>query len=176
MSRITQGPELPPPPGTKTARWRSRLESAFVADMNDPTSEQVEQLTRAFERFTRRFKVAEAAAAADNALNALEAQALLFITEHPGCGLGDVARDLAVAATTMSSAVDRLVRKAMVERRRLEANRRSVALTATAKGQQVMEAQKAGYQKACFAMLRSLDPGERGELIRLTEKIADYDG
>lgn len=167
--------ELRPCSAAKIACWRLRPESAFVAAMNDPTSEQVEQLTRAFERFTRRFKVAEAAAAADNALNALEAQALIFITGHPGCGLGDVARDLGVAATTMSSAVDRLVRKAMVERRRLEANRRAVALTATAKGQEVMEEQKAGYQKACLAMLRSLDPGERGELIRLTEKIANYE-
>lgn len=143
--------------------------------MNDPTSEQIEQLSRAFERFTRRFKVAEAAAAADNALNALDAQALLFVTQNPGCGLGDVARDLGVAATTMSSAVDRLVRKAMVERRRLEENRRAVALTATAKGRDVVEEQKAGYERACLAMLRSLDPGERDELIRLTEKIADYE-
>jgi DNA-binding MarR family transcriptional regulator len=141
--------------------------------MIEPTAEQVEQLTRAFERFTRRFKVAEAAAAADNALNALDAQTLLFVSEHPGCGLGDVARDLGVAATTMSSAVDRLVRKAMIERRRPEDNRRTIALTATAKGRRVIEDQKAGYQNACLAMLRSLDPGERGELIRLTEKIAD---
>jgi DNA-binding MarR family transcriptional regulator len=155
--------------------WSLTPESAFVIHMNDPTTDQVEQLTRAFERFTRRFKVTEAAAAVDNALNALEAQALLFVTEHPGCGLGDVARDLGVAATTMSSAVDRLVRKAMVERRRPEANRRAVALTATAKGHDVMEEQKAGYQKTCFAMLSSLDPGERGELIRLTEKIANYE-
>jgi DNA-binding MarR family transcriptional regulator len=145
----------------------------LVGDMIEPTAEQVEQLTRAFERFTRRFKVAEAAAAADNALNALDAQTLLFVSEHPGCGLGDVARDLGVAPTTMSSAVDRLVRKAMIKRRRPEDNRRAIALTATAKGRQVIKDQKAGYQNACLAMLRSLDPGERGELIRLTEKIAD---
>jgi DNA-binding MarR family transcriptional regulator len=73
----------------------------------------------------------------------------------------------------MSSAVDRLVRKAMIERRRPEDNRRTIALTATAKGRQVIEDHKAGYHAACLAMLRSLDPGERGELIRLTEKIAD---
>jgi DNA-binding MarR family transcriptional regulator len=145
----------------------------LVGDMSDPTPEQVERLTRAFERFTRRFKVAEAAAAADNALNALDAQALLFVSEHPGCGLGDVARDLGVVPTTMSSAVDRLVRRAMMERRRPEDNRRTVALTATAKGRRVIEDHKAAYHKACLAMLRSLDRRERGQLIRLTEKIAD---
>jgi DNA-binding MarR family transcriptional regulator len=75
--------------------------------------------------------------------------------------------------TTMSSAIDRLVKKALVERRRPEDNRRSVALTATEKGKQVVEEQVAGYRAACQMMLRSLDPIERNELIRLTEKIAD---
>lgn len=139
----------------------------------EPTTEQIEQLTRAFERFTRRFKVAEAAAAADNALNALDAQTLVFVDEHPGCLIGDVARYLNVAMTTMSSAIDRLVKKALVERRRPEDNRRSVALTATAQGRRVVEDHVAGYRMACQMMLRSLDPGERKELIRLTEKIAD---
>jgi DNA-binding MarR family transcriptional regulator len=141
--------------------------------MTEPTKEQVEQLTRAFERFTRRFKVAEAAAAADNALNALDAQTLVFVGENPGCGMGDVARYLSVAMTTMSSAVDRLVRKALIERRRPEDDRRSVALTATGKGRQAIEDHVAAYREACRMMLRSLDPQEQGELIRLTEKIAD---
>ena len=141
--------------------------------MPEPTKEQVEQLTRAFERFTRRFKVAEAAAAADNALNALDAQTLVFIVDNPGCGMGDVARYLNVALTTMSSAVDRLVKKALVERRRPEDNRRAVALTASKNGRRVVEEHVAGYREACRAMLRALDRAEQSELIRLTEKIAD---
>ncbi|WP_244628489.1 hypothetical protein [Tardiphaga robiniae] len=48
-----------------------------------------------------------------------------------------------------------------------------MALTATEKGKQVVEEQVAGYRAACQMMLRSLDPIERNELIRLTEKIAD---
>ncbi|HEY8338206.1 MAG TPA: MarR family transcriptional regulator [Tardiphaga sp.] len=143
--------------------------------MTEPSPEQVEQLTRAFERFTRRFKVAEAAAAAENALNALDAQTLVFVGENPGCGMGDVARYLNVAITTMSSAIDRLVRKMLIERRRPEDNRRSVALTATPTGRQVIEDHIAGYRHACRMMLRSLDPKEQSELIRLTEKIADHE-
>ena len=143
--------------------------------MTEPTPEQVEQLTRAFERFTRRFKVAEAAAAADNALNALDAQTLVFVDDHPDCGMGDVARYLNVAMTTMSSAIDRLVKKALVVRRRPEDNRRAVALTATDRGRQVVEEQVAGYREACRLMLRSLEPGEQSELIRLTEKIAGHE-
>ena len=141
--------------------------------MPEPTKEQVEQLTRAFERFTRKFKVAEAVAAADNALNALDAQTLVFIAEHPGCGMGDVARYLNVAMTTMSSAVDRLVKKELIDRRRPEDNRRAVALSANQKGRQVVDDHIEGYRQACRTMLRALDSSERGELIRLTEKIAD---
>jgi len=141
--------------------------------MTEPTQEQVEQLTRAFERFTRKFKVAEAAAAADNALNALDAQALVFVGDNPGCGTGDVARYLNVAMTTMSSAIDRLVRKDLISRRPHQDDRRSVALTATGKGRQAIEDQMAAYREACRAMQRSLDPQEQRELIRLSEKIAE---
>lgn len=140
--------------------------------MTEPTPAQVEQLTRAFERFTRRFKVAEAAADADNALNALDAQTLVFVGDHPGCGIGDVARYLNVALTTMSSAVDRLVRKGLAERQRPEDDRRSVALTVTAGGRQAIEDHVAAYREACRAMLRALDPEEQSQLIRLTEKIS----
>lgn len=140
--------------------------------MTEPSHAQVELLTRAFERFTRRFKVAEAAAAADNALNPLDAQTLVFVGENSGCGMGDVARYLKVALTTMSSAVDRLVRKGLIERDRADEDRRSVALTSTAKGQQAIDDHVAAYREACRAMLRALDPEEQSELIRLSEKIA----
>jgi DNA-binding MarR family transcriptional regulator len=87
--------------------------------------------------------------------------------------MGDVARFLNVAMTTMSSSIDRLVKKAFVERRRPEDNRRSVALSTTDAGRGVVEDHIAGYRSTCLIMLRALDPVERKELIRLTEKIAD---
>ncbi|WP_156841715.1 MarR family winged helix-turn-helix transcriptional regulator [Novosphingobium aquimarinum] len=141
--------------------------------MAEPTQEQIDQLSLAFERFTRRFKVAEAAAAAKNALNALDAQALVFVSENAGCNAGEIARYLDVVPTTMSSAIERLVRKGLIERRRPKEDRRSVALTATDKGLQAVDDHKAGYRNACAAMLRALDSTERNELIRLTEKVAN---
>lgn len=143
--------------------------------MTEPTPEQTEQLAIAFERFTRRFKVAEATAAMQNALNALDIQALLFITEHPQCSLGDVARELQVALTTMSSSADRMVRRGMIERQRPEANRRSVALTITQKGREAVEGYMDGYRASCRAMLDALDTPDRLVFLRLTEKISSYD-
>jgi DNA-binding MarR family transcriptional regulator len=141
--------------------------------MTEPSEVQVEQLTQAFERFTRRFKVAEAAAAADNALNPLDAQTLIFVTKHPGCGPSDVARYLKLALTTVSSAVDRIVKKGLAKRHRPDDDRRSIALTVTKKGQSVVDDHIVGYREACRKMLRSLNLSEQKELIRLTEKIAD---
>ena len=144
--------------------------------MTEPTPEQIEKLATAFERFTRRFKVAEAAAVTQNSLNPLDIQALLFIDEHPECNLGDVARHLQVALTTMSSSADRLVRREMIERQRPEANRRSVALRITDKGQQVVAGYIDGYRASCKAMLRALNTVDQTEFLRITQQIAKYEG
>ncbi|KQO80908.1 MarR family winged helix-turn-helix transcriptional regulator [Rhizobium sp. Leaf262] len=143
--------------------------------MTEPTTEQTEELAIAFERFTRRFKVAEASAALQQTLNALDIQALLFINEHADCSLGDVARHLQVPLTTMSSSAERLVRRDMIDRQRLEANRRSVALTITPKGQDAVAGYVDGYRASCRAMLEALDPADRSEFLRLTQKIANYE-
>lgn len=144
--------------------------------MTEPTPEQIEKLATAFERFTRRFKVAEAAAVMQNSLNPLDIQALLFIDDHPECNLGDVARHLQVALTTMSSSADRLVRREMIERQRPEANRRSVALRITDKGQQVVAGYIDGYRASCKAMLRALNTVDQTEFLRITQQIAKYEG
>ncbi|MES5097392.1 MarR family winged helix-turn-helix transcriptional regulator [Agrobacterium sp. BA1120] len=143
--------------------------------MTEPTSDQTEQLAIAFERFTRRFKVAEASAAVQNALNALDIQVLLFINDHPECSLGDVARHLQVALTTMSSSADRLVRREMIERERPEANRRSVALTLTQGGMTVVKGYMDGYRSSCRAMLEALDHDDRIAFLDLAEKIKNTD-
>lgn len=143
--------------------------------MTEPSQDQVAQLALAFERFTRRFKVAEAAAAMSNGLNALDIQALLFIEDHPDCSLGDVARNLQVALTTMSSSADRLVRRRMVNRLRPEENRRAVALSTTPEGKEAVAGYIGGYADSCRAMLQSLDSGEQIQFVRLAQKIAEYD-
>ncbi len=151
-------------------------QTCLIPGMTEPTPEQIEKLATAFERFTRRFKVAEAAAVMQNSLNPLDIQALLFIDDHPECNLGDVARHLQVALTTMSSSADRLVRREMIERQRPEANRRSVALTITSKGKQAVAGYVDGYRASCKAMLQALDAVEQTEFLRLTQQITKYEG
>jgi DNA-binding MarR family transcriptional regulator len=141
--------------------------------MAEPTQDDIARLAAAFEAFTRNFKVAEAEAAADNALNALDQSTLVFVAENPGCALTDVARFLNVAMTTMSSATDRLVKKGLIERERPEENRRSVALVATAAGQGIVDRHFQVFRDLCRLMLSRLDERERAELIRIAGKIAN---
>ncbi|MNL80475.1 hypothetical protein D3C87_2073430 [compost metagenome] len=63
----------------------------------------------------------------------------------------------------------------MVERQRPEANRRSVALTIAANGRQAVEGYVDGYRASCKAMLQALDPVDRREFLRLTQKIAKFE-
>ncbi|WP_292019602.1 MULTISPECIES: MarR family winged helix-turn-helix transcriptional regulator [unclassified Brevundimonas] len=137
--------------------------------------DQTAQLADILERFMRRFKVSEATAAMEHALNGLDIQALLFINDHPGCALGDVARELQVALTTMSSSVDRLVRREMLQRERPEFNRRTVALTLTTAGRQDVRRYVDGYRDTCGAMLAALDQVEREQLVKLMGKALGSD-
>ena len=143
--------------------------------MIEPTPDQIEQLTHAFKRFTHHFKLAEAAAAAQNTLSPLDAQTLIFIADNPGCGVNDCAKHFNVVATTMSSAIDRLDKQSLVERRRPEVDRRSTALSATEKGRQAVERTNLGYLRLCREMLISLKPSERRDFIRLAGKIPHLD-
>ena len=61
----------------------------------------------------------------------------------------------------MSSAVDRLVKKALVESRRAEDNRRAVALIATDEGRQVVADTMAEYRNARTVHRIALKPEER---------------
>jgi DNA-binding MarR family transcriptional regulator len=63
----------------------------------------------------------------------------------------------------------------MIERHRPEANRRTVELTLTPRGDEAVAGYMAGYRDACGAMLEPLDREERAVFTRLAMKIAQYE-
>jgi DNA-binding MarR family transcriptional regulator len=95
--------------------------------MTTPTDDQLAKLGAAFDTFARRYKLADALSS-EKPLNELDKQTLLYVAEHPEYGPTDVARFLAVPSTTISSATDRLFKRGLLERHRLEGDRRAVAL------------------------------------------------
>lgn len=83
-----------------------------------------------------------------------------------------VAATLGAPVTTISSALDRLERHGLVERRRIAADRRVVRIELTASGQRLAARLREAHIKNCAAMLARVDPADRDEFVRLAMLVA----
>lgn len=146
----------------------------YAMAMTKPTNDQLATLGSAFETFTRRYKLAEATSA-EKPLNELDKQTLFYVAQHPACGPSDVARFLDTANTTISSATDRLVKRGLLKRARVEKDRRAVALELTDEGESYVTVQRKTYQDMYRLMLERLSPSERDQFIALITKIVYHD-
>lgn len=142
--------------------------------MSEPTDEQMTKAGAAFDAFTRRHKLADVSGL-ERPLNELDKQVLQFIATNPGCGPSDVARFLAVPSTTISSATDRLVKRALLDRDRIEGDRRAISLRLTEQGEATVAALHENYQSLLRMMLERLSEGERDQFIGLITKIVYND-
>jgi DNA-binding MarR family transcriptional regulator len=141
--------------------------------MSGPTDEQIIRVGAALDAFTRRHKLADVSGS-ELPLNELDKQVLLFVANNPGCGPSDVARFLAVANTTISSATDRLVKRALLDRDRIEGDRRAISLRLSGLGETTVAALHKVHQGLLRMMLQRLSITEREQFITLITKIV-YD-
>lgn len=142
--------------------------------MAEPTDDQLDKLGAAFDAFARRYKLADPNGAA-KPLNEIDKYALRFVAEHPGCGPTDVARFLSVPTTTASSATDRLAKRGLIERDRVEGDRRAVALRLSKAGEAVVANLMSTHRSLTRVMLQRLSPTERDAFIKIITKIVYYD-
>lgn len=142
--------------------------------MTEPTDDQLAKLGAAFETFARRYKLAEAEGS-ERPLNELDRQTLLFVADHPGCGPTDVARFLSVATTTVSSATDRLARRGLLARDRVEGDRRAVALRLSGDGEALVGELVAAHRAMYRMMLSRLSPAERDAFVGMITKIVYHE-
>lgn len=141
--------------------------------MTMPTDEQIAKLGTALDVFARRFKLTDVTSG--KPLAEIDKQILLYVEKHPGCGPTDVARFFGVATTTISSATDRLAKRGLLARHRLEDDRRAVALRLTEQGKTFVSAHRQAYLAMFKLMLDRLSPDERDSFVAMMTKIASYD-
>lgn len=136
--------------------------------------DQLELLRSGIDVIVRVLKISDAAELADGKtrLNPSDAQSLVFIASHEGCIGADVAKWLGVSATTVSSIIDRLVRRGLIQRERTEANRRIILLLATPVGQAAAQAILEEQRKHCAQMLEALPKHVRKEFVAHIHTIA----
>jgi DNA-binding MarR family transcriptional regulator len=114
--------------------------------------------------------VAALGGAADSRLTPTKLRALDALAERDGTRVGDLAARLAIDETTATRLVDRLEAMGVATRQRDAEDRRATAVVLTREGQRIVT-RMTGKRKEFFDdVLGALDPDERVELVRLTEK------
>jgi DNA-binding MarR family transcriptional regulator len=139
-------------------------------------SNQTRDLQKAVTTILRALKIAETEIrVAHKELNfqAVEIQTLRYLSEHPSCRLSELGSFLGIVPTTASSVVDRLVERDLVERRRPETDRRSIALSLTADGREAFGRLEAEEMVTMQVMLDALPEDERETFVRQMTRIAD---
>ena len=114
--------------------------------------------------------VAALGGAADSRLTPTKLRALDALAERDGTRIGDLAARLAIDETTATRLVDRLEAMGVAARQRVADDRRATAVALTREGQRIVTRMAAKRKEFFDDVLAALDPDERVELVRLTEK------
>lgn len=101
----------------------------------------------------------------------LDFQTLHHTHDTPGMRVGALASAVGVSKAKMTSVVERLVIRGLVERRRLPDDGRTRGLWLTSRGEEVQAAILRQDVTNCESMLEPLKPDERRTLIELLSRV-----
>jgi DNA-binding MarR family transcriptional regulator len=97
---------------------------------------------------------------------------LELLAQHGGLRIGELADRLGVDVTTATRLVDRLEELGLAERHSEEGDRRATAVGLTAEGRELVAGVSDQRLRFFADVLATLEPEERIQLVRLTEKAA----
>jgi len=103
--------------------------------------------------------------------NPVDYQSLRFIAKYPDCRATDVASYLGTPPTTMQSALDRLVRRGLLNKGDSDTDARARAYSLSGKGQAVHNAIDAQDRANVDDMIRNLSEGDKLMLVTLLERL-----
>src|SRR6266581_8164238 len=87
--------------------------------------------------------------------------------------MGDLAARLGLAESSVTRLVDRLEAAGLADRRPAAGDRRCIEAGLTAEGRKVMRKVRAERRDFLREILETLEPAERGELVRLFGRVAE---
>jgi DNA-binding MarR family transcriptional regulator len=97
-------------------------------------------------------------------------RALHLLAESGGLRIGDLAARMAIDETTATRLADRLEAMGAATRERGEEDRRATVVVLTREGERLAADADRRHRDFVGEVLATLDPDERAELVRLTEK------
>jgi DNA-binding MarR family transcriptional regulator len=135
-----------------------------VAPQADGLAEGIARLRRALRRGAR-------VADPGNTLAVAQLELLAALAEHPGARPGQLARQLNMRANTVTTIVNALIARGMLERVTADDDRRAVSLTATEAGRQAVLAWQATNAAVLHLALSTLPPRQRRALAAATPAL-----
>lgn len=109
-------------------------------------------------------------------LSITEYHTLVAISVNRSRTMGEVAKDLNITVGTLTTAINRLVKKGYVDRRREETDRRIVKVFLTDKGEKAHNKHKAFHDEMVENMVKDLKVDHQKLLIESLSKVKNYLG
>lgn len=103
--------------------------------------------------------------------NPVDYQTLRFLAQNPDARATDVAQHVGVAPTTMQSALDRLVKKGLLQKTKSQTDARARLYALTDKGEAIHTAIQAQDRANMAAMLSALTSAEQADMVRFIERV-----
>jgi len=107
----------------------------------------------------------------DGGLTPAQLDALTYIHRHGGCSAKALAEGLHISIPSSTRLVDRLERKALVDRRESSVDRRLVILTVTPEGEDALATIRAGRVARLQQALETFTPADREHFTALLERL-----
>jgi DNA-binding MarR family transcriptional regulator len=135
---------------------------------------QIHALTAAVTALMRQFKLEPGllAGSAYADLHMNDVSLLSILAEAQDWTVRGLAQTLSAPDSTISSALDRLENRGLVERRRRTSDRRVMRVDLTADGRALTDRLRAGQMENSRGMLARLTPEDRDHLVRLVAAVA----
>lgn len=106
-------------------------------------------------------------------LTAGQPKVLDYLKDHDGAGQKEIAAACHIEPATLTSVLNRMEEKGMIERRMRNGNRRSLYVFLTEKGKELSDVVEREFDRADEQALAGFSPEEREECRRMLRRICE---
>ena len=106
-------------------------------------------------------------------LTAVQPKLLDYLKDHDGAGQKEIAAACHIEPATLTSVLNRMEEKGMIERRMRNGNRRSLYVFLTEKGKELSDVVEREFDRAEEQALAGFSPEEREECRRMLRRICE---
>lgn len=141
------------------------LASGTQMDRTDQSLVALRRILRATEIYGR--KLAKAAG-----LTAVQFRVLQIVAERGNCTATEIAHKMRVSQATVTSLVDKLVRREVVTREKSQTDRRQIHIIITAAGREIVSHAPDALQQRYVRKFEALGDWEQAQLVASLERVA----